>query len=163
HIPFLKNFSRYLTRDRATAEDLTQETLLVAIEKFDQLRDPDKCRAWLGVILRNLYLGTIQKSKRERRLDYHDLTDILPADSNWRERMGRDGFSDRVQHQLDRMSGKYRQALVMKVFGEYSYKEIAQELDIPLGTVMSRINRGRSFLREGIGNRAGENRVSRIL
>lgn len=147
HMSYIFKIAYRMSRSRATAEDLTQETFIIAMQKFDQLKDPAKCKSWLFVILRNLYLGMVEKTRNKYFLDFDDMSYGLADDSDRVERQWREGFSDEVQHQLDRLDEKYRRPLEMAVLGEYSYKEIASALDIPIGTVMSRIARGKIFMR----------------
>ncbi len=150
HMGYIYKTAYRLTGNKSAAEDLTQDAFFIAMQKFDQLKDQAKCRSWLFAILRNLFLGTIEKTKNKYFLDYEDVAYGLPDHSHKAGELWRDGFSDDVQHQLDRLDEKYKTPLVMSVLGDYSYKEIADSLDIPIGTVMSRIARGKIFLRREI-------------
>jgi RNA polymerase sigma-70 factor (ECF subfamily) len=147
HMSYIFKIAYRMSGNKAAAEDLTQETFFIAMQKFDQLKEQAKCKSWLFVILRNLYLGTIEKTKNKYFLDFDDMSFGIADDSDKVERQWREGFSDEVQHQLDRLDDKYKRPLEMAVLGDYSYKEIASKLDIPIGTVMSRIARGKIFLR----------------
>lgn len=141
------------TRDRMQAEDLTQDTFTVAFEKFTQLKDITKVRGWLMAILRNLFLGTLDKEKHVAKVDFEVALETYSDPEEGRRRHERDGFSDEVKLQLDRLDDKFKAPLLMSVLEDRSYKEISDTLDIPAGTVMSRISRGKNFLRKGIERR----------
>ncbi len=150
HMDYIFRVAYRLSGNRETAEDLTQETFFIAMQKIDQLKDQTKCKSWLFVILRNLYFGMIEKTRNKYFFDYDDVSYGIQDEKVQEKEMEREGFSDLLQHQLDRLDEKYKTPLVMSVLEDFSYKEIAGELDIPIGTVMSRIARGKSFLRREI-------------
>ena len=76
--------------------------------------------------------------------------DAMERKERTEKRRQREGFSDDLVHQLDRLDEKYRTPLLMSAMDDYSYKEISSALDIPVGTVMSRIHRGRALLRRAL-------------
>lgn len=127
----------------ADAEDLTQQTFLAAQIKLAQLRSGDTARAWLFTILRNCYL----KSRRRRvplsassvALDVNEI----PAEG------AADGTIDRerLQAALNGLADEYKLVLLMFYFEECSYREIAERLGVPIGTVMSRLSRAKGQLR----------------
>lgn len=131
-----------LSGNQADAEDLAQQTFLIAHQRLEQLREPDKAAAWLFAILRSCYL----KSQRRRRpvaaasleLDVEAIPDIVSDDEI---------DSDLIQLAIDELEDKYKLVLVMFYFEECSYKEIAANLSIPIGTVMSRLARAKGRLR----------------
>jgi len=131
-----------LSGNQADAEDLAQQTFLIAHQRFDQLRDPDKAAAWLFAILRSCYL----KSRRRRRpmavasleLDVEAIPDSIPDEEI---------DSDLLQLAIDELPDEYKLVLVMFYFEDCSYKDIAAKLSIPIGTVMSRLARAKSRLR----------------
>jgi len=151
HMRYIYQISYKFTGNKEAAEDLTQETFTVAMQKFNQLKDPKKCKSWLFVIARNLFLSVVTKMNNKYFLDYEDVSYMIPDNSQGADRFVQNGYSDNVQHHMDRLSPKYREPFEMAVLGDYSYKEIAKELDIPIGTVMSRIARGKAFLKREIG------------
>ncbi|RJO63230.1 MAG: sigma-70 family RNA polymerase sigma factor [Myxococcales bacterium] len=162
HTSYLYKTAYWLTGNKAVAEDLTQETLLIATQKFTQLRELNKCRSWLSAILRNLFSEHIKKDRSQVFVDFEDIANDLADKSHETGGQMQDGFSDAVQHQLDRLDEKYKTPLVMSVLGEYSYREIAEKLDIPIGTVMSRIARGKTFLRREILKKANRESTTRL-
>ncbi len=142
HHALLYRYAYRLTGASQDAEDLTQQTFLIAQQKLTQLRDPARARSWLCAIVRNTFL------KNRRNLHgrpWRSLEQVAePAASAPDEP---DIDSDELQAVLDEMPVEFRLPLVMFYFGDVSYKEIAAELEIPIGTVMSRLARGKEHLR----------------
>ncbi len=132
-----------LTGTTADAEDLTQQTFLNAQMKLSQLRSSDAARAWLFAILRNCYL----KSRRRRVPALASNIEMnvyeIPADAPLEPPFDR----ERLQAALDQMPDEFKIVVLMFYFEECSYREIAERLDIPLGTVMSRLSRAKGQLR----------------
>lgn len=156
HWNYIFRSACHLSGDRAFAEDLTQETFFTAFQKFDQLQDHARAKSWLFVILRNLFLGHIEKNKAKLYSDFDDVAYRIEDKAREEEAKQREGFSDEVQLPLDQLDAKFKEPLMMSVLGDYSYKEISAELGIPMGTVMSRISRGKSFLKKEIESRSEE-------
>jgi RNA polymerase sigma-70 factor (ECF subfamily) len=144
HHGSLYRYAFRLTGNTADAEDLAQQTFVIAHEKLHQVRQAANVRGWLFAVLRNCFL----KSRRRPRplsgsgidLDVRDVAeDAIAAETIDREQL---------QHALNALSDEFRLVLVMFYFEECSYKEIAEKLEIPLGTVMSRLSRAKQRLRE---------------
>lgn len=143
HSEFLYRFAYRLSGSSADAEDLVQQAFMSAHTSLDQLREPDKARAWLVAVVRNAYRKSI---RRERPLSFSairsnpepvaepDLEQLLNAAS--------------VQEALAELPEEFRSTLILYYFDDQSYKEIAELLDIPIGTVMSRLSRGKAHLRQ---------------
>ena len=143
HYESLYRFAFRLTGKSADAEDLTQQTYLDAQRKLDTLREPDKARAWLFMIVRNLYRRRLrdQGSRSEVTLEavgepVSEEVSLQPLDS------------EGLQSVLDALPEEFRTVLVLFYFQELSYREISEQLDVPIGTVMSRLSRGKKHLRE---------------
>ena len=146
HYAALYRYAFRLAGSQADAEDLTQQTFLVAHQKLHQLRAPDKADRWLFAVLRSCYL----KSERKRRpvaaasvaLDVECIPEEMPTDAP----------IDRQQLQaaLDELPCDFRVVLAMFYFEQRSYREIAEELNVPIGTVMSRLSRAKERLRRGL-------------
>lgn len=156
HSEFLYRFAYRLTGSAADAEDLVQQVFLAAHAKFDQLREPDKARAWLVAILRN---ALRKNHRRERPLPVTDAGGAIEpvAESELEQLLN----ADSVQAALSELPEEFRATLVLFYFDELSYKEIAELLDVPIGTVMSRLSRGKAHLRQRLlpdfaGSRAAE-------
>ncbi len=124
------------------AEDLTQQVFLIAQRKIGQLRKIDAAGSWLFAILRNCFL-------RDRRRRRPILAGDLDLDVNLipEEGLPERGDGDRLQQALNRLPDAFRLVVVMFYFEEYSYREIADQLEMPIGTVMSRLARARGQLR----------------
>jgi RNA polymerase sigma-70 factor, ECF subfamily len=133
-----------LTGTQTDAEDLVQQTFLIAQQKLHQVRDPGRARSWLFSVLRNSYL----KQKRRAPLLSLEAEDERIADENARS-AGAAEWIDRewLQSALDRLSDEHKVILLMFYFEDLSYKDIAERLGIPAGTVMSRLARAKDRLR----------------
>jgi RNA polymerase sigma-70 factor (ECF subfamily) len=157
HYACLYRFAYRLSGAAVDAEDLVQQTFLAAQARLDQLRDPERARSWLMSILRNAFF----KSKRRR--DVQTLEDFEIADGQ-NGRVGPDDVDvdgEELQILLDRLPEEFRVPLILFYFQELSYKEIAGELGVPIGTVMSRLSRAKSFLRASLLTRLGDRAPAR--
>jgi len=144
HHARLYRYACRLASSTADAEDLTQQTFLVAQTKLDQLRDPKAAGSWLMAILRNCYLGQ-QHQRRAKSETSLDLSlDWFPEETDETDDIDREA----LQATLDEMPEDFRHVLLLFYFEELSYREIAEQLGLPLGTVMSRLSRAKSQLRK---------------
>lgn len=125
------------------AEDLVQQTFLIAQRKSDQIRDPSCARSWLFRVLRNCFLKTRRQKQPIPAATLELEVDDLPRDVDETE-----VDSEQLQQALDALSDEYRMVVVMFYFEQLSYREIAEQLELPLGTVMSRLSRAKGRLRE---------------
>ncbi|MCA9018182.1 MAG: RNA polymerase sigma factor, partial [Planctomycetaceae bacterium] len=141
HYQLLFRYAYRLSGDRTDAEDLTQQTYLVAQKKLSQLRDMRLARSWLCTILRNLFLKKV--SQKIIPVSLGQTFDLAAEETALPELTSRE-----LQYALNELPEDFRIPLLMFYFEERSYKEISSELSIPLGTVMSRLARARSFLQE---------------
>jgi RNA polymerase sigma-70 factor (ECF subfamily) len=140
----LYRYAYRLTGSAADAEDLTQDTFCKAQRSLKQLRDPDRARAWLFSILRNAYLHRVRSDKQQR---------LVPLDSVGE--LATDGSPeplaevepDRLQEALNDLPEIFRTPLILFYFEEFSYRDIAEQMGLPLGTVMSRLARAKAMLR----------------
>ncbi len=143
HADAVFRYAFRLSGNNADAEDLTQQAFLVAHEKLSQLRDPSKVRAWLFTVLRSCFLKNCRKRTPtpavNLELDVTKIPEDVPGDD------AIDG--QLLQAALDELPDEFRIVLVMFYFEDCSYKEIAHKLDLPIGTVMSRLSRAKSRLR----------------
>ena len=142
HYASLYRYAYRLTGSAADAEDLTQEVFCKAQAKQDQLRDPGAARAWLFTILRNAYLHRLRTDRRHLSLEEigrHPRTASRSACRRWNP----SGFSKRSNE----MPEAFRTPVILYYFEEFSYRDIAGQMEVPLGTVMSRLARGKAFLR----------------
>jgi len=132
-----------LTGNAADAEDVVQQTVLVAQQKISQLRDPHAAQGWLFRVLRNCFLKNLRKRRPLSAADVELDMDLVAGDLPEDEPID----SEQLQAALNELPGNYRIIIVMFFFEELSYKQIAAELDIPVGTVMSRLSRAKDHLR----------------
>lgn len=138
----LYRYAYRLSGCQADAEDLTQQTFLQAQRSQHQLRDPGSARAWLYTILRNCY----QLARRKQRTTIESIGDEIDQfpDTN-QEELPID--SEQLQSALDALPDEFKIPVLMYYFEQASYREIAAQLDLPIGTVMSRLSRAKSHLR----------------
>lgn len=143
HSDLLYRYAYRLSGSATDAEDLTQQTFLAAHRHLEQLREPGRAKSWLCSILRNVYLkqvrshSTVSLSSLEEVVDCHTETAFeSPVDE------------EQLQAALLELPEEYRSPLILYYFGDLSYKEIAEQLDVPIGTVMSRLARAKSFLKK---------------
>jgi RNA polymerase sigma-70 factor (ECF subfamily) len=127
------------------AEDLTQETFLQAWQSFDRFQRGTNCRAWLFRILYFVWSHELRRRGREPIVFDEAAADLdgLPSDVPTCDRL----TDDEVIGAFDRLPAVFREAVLLADIEGFSYREIASLLGIPLGTVMSRLNRGRVLLR----------------
>ncbi len=158
HIDALFNLALKLTRNPKDAEDLVQETFLRAYRFFDSYKPGTHIKAWLFRILRNTFINRYRAAKaRPEEVDFSKIEavydklvqdDFLHANQpQTPERVVLDGVIDaEIQEAIDALAEEYRTVLILAVVEEMAYKEIAAVLKIPIGTVMSRLHRGRKQL-----------------
>ncbi len=144
-----------LTRNRADAEDLVQDTVVRALRFQDRFEPGTNLRAWLYTILHNTWRNRLRDTAREatdvdsERIEELASTAEGPADVDTPERMLlRSTMDADLKQALDELPDAFRQAVWLRDVEEFSYAEIAKMLDVPIGTVMSRISRGRRQLYE---------------
>lgn len=141
HYQLLFRYAYRLSGDRADAEDLTQQTYLIAQKKLAQLRDMSLARSWLCTILRNLFLKNV--TQKMSPLSLSQTFDLVSE-----EVVVPELTSKELQCALNDLPEDFRIPLLMFYFEERSYKDISLELSIPIGTVMSRLARAKSYLQE---------------
>jgi RNA polymerase sigma-70 factor, ECF subfamily len=140
-----------LTANPADAEDLVQDTYLKAFRAADQFQPGTNLKAWLFTILHNTFLNRRRRAVREpvamESEDIERAAAALPGDPETPEQLLLRGTLDAdLQAALDDMPEIFRQAVWLRDVEEFTYAEIATMLDVPIGTVMSRISRGRRLL-----------------
>ena len=158
HMPALYTAALRMTRNAADAEDLVQETYLKAYRAFDSFSEGTNLRAWLYRILTNTYINSYRAAKRRPEVsDVEDVEDLYlyhrigPEAGSTRsaEEEVLAGFTDdEVKAAIEALPDAFRIALLLADVEGFSYKEIAEVTDVPIGTVMSRIHRGRRALQK---------------
>jgi RNA polymerase sigma-70 factor (ECF subfamily) len=142
HSAELYRYAYRLAGQAADAEDLTQQTFLIAHSKLDQLRSAESCRSWLFAILRSCFLKLVRASASMPAATEFPL-ETLAAEVP--EALDED--RDRLHKVLGELPPEFRLVLTMFYFEECSYRQIAEQLELPIGTVMSRLSRAKNHLR----------------
>jgi RNA polymerase sigma-70 factor (ECF subfamily) len=159
HMDALYAAAMRMTRNPADAEDLVQETYLRAYRGYGGFEEGTNLRAWLFRILTNAYINRYRAKQRrpdETELDeveelllYRRMADIAPGIGRSAEDELLDGFSEaEVKTALEELPEQFLPAVLLADVEGFSYQEIADILDIPIGTVMSRLHRGRKALQK---------------
>ncbi|MEM1332048.1 MAG: sigma-70 family RNA polymerase sigma factor [Actinomycetota bacterium] len=161
-----------MTRNKADAEDLVQETYLKGFRSFHTFREGTNLRAWLFRIMTNTYINKYRA--KQRRFDETDLGDV--EDLYLYKRMGT--FEDptigrsaeeslmevlpdsEVKQALEDLPENFRMPVILADVEGFAYKEIAEMLEIPIGTVMSRLHRGRKAMQKSLYDYAIEHRIA---
>lgn len=143
HYASLYRYAYRLTGAAGDAEDLTQEAFCKAQLKQGQLRDASRAKAWLYSILRNAYLHRVRSERQRHCVSLETVGEVAeplpdplpPVDP------------EQLQQALHELPELYRTPLVLYYLEEFSYRDIAEQMDVPLGTVMSRLARAKACLR----------------
>ena len=152
----LYNFARWLTQNREEAEDLVQETYAKALKGFSSFQLGTNFRAWMYRILRNTFLTsrTGLRAASTVSLDSEEDGPELTVENETPETiLMRSSNSQLVRSAIDDLPVHYRETLLLCDVEEMSYREIAETLSIPIGTVMSRLSRARHTLRDHLGRK----------
>jgi RNA polymerase sigma-70 factor, ECF subfamily len=162
YMPSLYTAALRMTRNPADAEDLVQETYLKAYRAFHTFQEGTNLKAWLYRILTNTFINSYRSKKRKpEQSDIEDVEDLylyrrlggLEAAAAGRsaEEEVLDHFTDtEVKEAVESLPENFRMAVLLADVEGFSYKEIAEILDIPIGTVMSRLHRGRRALQKAL-------------
>ncbi len=156
HIDALYNYAVRMTGDPEDANDLVQETYMKAYRFFDSFEKGTNCKAWLFRILKNSYINRYRKeSKEPDKVDYDEIKEFYHTvkhsslDSNdMQEKWYGELLDDEVSRALDSLPEDFREVVQLCDIEGFTYEEIANMVDCPIGTVRSRLHRGRKILRE---------------
>jgi len=149
HIPALRRYARSLLHHGGQADDLVQDCLMRALER-QQLWQPDSdLRAWLFTVMHNVYVNQIRKLQRQpvsvTLIDELAVADEVVADEVAPDQLAR---NQHLQRQMSRLPFPQREVLALVALEGFSYQQVAEILAIPIGTVMSRLNRARESMRQ---------------
>jgi RNA polymerase sigma-70 factor (ECF subfamily) len=150
HYVALYRYAYRLAGRAVDAEDLTQEAFCKAQLHLGQLRDPGRARSWLFCILRNVYLHKLRAAKNQPCVSLTDLNDLPerpPVSLPLVE-------PERLQEALNELPEGFRTPLILYYFEDFSYRDIAEQMELPLGTVMSRLARAKAHLRARLADPA---------
>lgn len=152
HVASLRRYALVLTRHREDAEDLVQECLVRAIAAADTWRPGSDLRVWLFRILHNLHVSGLRKQKVRR-----EATLVLPeaADGGQHARLE----LQQTLRALDALPEEQRQPIVLVALQDMSYADAAASLDVPIGTFMSRLGRGRAAMRRIVNGLANAKKI----
>jgi RNA polymerase sigma-70 factor (ECF subfamily) len=164
HLDMLYAVALKLTRNPVDAQDLTQNTIVKALRFHDKFEKGSYIKAWLLTILRNTFINDYRR--KARRPTVVELTGVEPApetspDPEVPSASGGRRYEDviellddNVRAAIEELPDDFRRAVIMADIEDKSYKEIAEAMGCPLGTVMSRLYRGRKLLRQKLGDYA---------
>jgi len=150
----LKSFALKMTNDEDEAEDLLQDTLLKAFRFFDKFEKGTNAKAWLFQIMKNTFINNYRKTSKEPyKVDYEDVQNFyetVKADEVKTQHFQGDAFSDILDDELtdalSKLPNDFRTIVFLSDIEGYSYEEIANFVDCPIGTVRSRLHRARKML-----------------
>lgn len=151
-LPRLRRFAHALSRDGADADDLTQMTIERALQARRQWQEGTRLDSWLYRIMRNLWIDTARSRARKSKLEAPpEAADSIGVDP----RPGIEAAVDlaRVIAAMDRLPDEQREVVALILVEGFGYRETAEMLDLPIGTVSSRLVRGRTALLEMVGER----------
>ncbi|MEZ4469742.1 MAG: sigma-70 family RNA polymerase sigma factor [bacterium] len=169
HADALYGAAMRMTRDPSRAEDLVQETLLRAFRFWHKFEQGTNIKAWLFRIQTNIFINRYRKRQTEQKvMDDRQVDDLLqrfaveeesllPVDT--REEFLRQVVGDEVLRALDELPFEFRMTVLLADMHDFSYKEIAEVLECPVGTVMSRLHRARKMLQAKLLEYAVENGI----
>jgi RNA polymerase sigma-70 factor (ECF subfamily) len=167
HIDMLYRVARRLSGNDATAEDLVQETYVRAIRSWETFRLQDYgIRPWLIRILHNLFFSSTRRDHRQPGgMDQDHLESVPDASSQGTgpplSPNSFEGMDEQLVRALNRLPEEYQVVMLLWAVEELSYKEISDSLEIPMGTVMSRLHRAKQKLAEQLADYARDNRILR--
>jgi RNA polymerase sigma-70 factor (ECF subfamily) len=148
HLDAAYNLARFLTRDRTAADDIVQEAFLRAFRSFAGYRGGD-AKAWLLAIVRNCSFNWTRANRADPAQSASDLPEVADDEQATPESVvTRTGEIEAVRAMIDRLPDPFRETLVLRELEDLSYKEVAEITGVPIGTVMSRLARGRRLLAE---------------
>jgi RNA polymerase sigma-70 factor (ECF subfamily) len=145
-----------LTKDKEKAEDLVQDACLRAFKHFGQIKSYDKIKAWLFKILMNTFINRYRKGIKEPPLVELELSESLLTsassfyNSNPEEALIKNSLDEEIKEALDNLNVDLRSVLWLSDIEGFTYQEIGEMLECPMGTIASRLYRARSLLREAL-------------
>ncbi len=156
HLDALYNFAYRLSFDEDDANDLVQETFMKAYRFFDSYQRGTNAKAWLFRILKNSFINDFRKkSKQPSKVDYQEVESFYNSEdtdknitTDLRAETVQDMIGDEVANALNALAVDFRTIIVLADFEGFTYEELAKILDIPIGTVRSRLHRARNLLKD---------------
>ncbi len=148
HLDAATNLARWLTRGGAEADDIVQDAMLRAFRSFDGFRG-EAVRPWLLAIVRNCHRSALEQKKRHMAapLGEDGGMDVVAADPTPEAHAIQTGDGRRLDQAITALPQEFREVLILRELEEMSYRDIATATGAPIGTVMSRLARGRALLK----------------
>jgi RNA polymerase sigma-70 factor (ECF subfamily) len=158
HMDFLYNYALRMTYNAADAEDLVQETFLKAFRFWDSYEKGTNIRAWLFRIMKNAYINRYRKEKKEpETVEYQEVENFYnnvrgsaAESSDLQEAVFSNLLEDEVSRAIAELPDDFRTVVILCDIEELTYEEVAAFVDCPVGTIRSRLHRGRKLLRAGL-------------
>lgn len=155
HLDALYNFALRLSSDPNDAEDLVQDTVVKAYRFFNSYEKGTNAKAWLFRILKNSYINKYRKeSKQPYKVDYDEVSSFYESirsertdTSDLEQLLFRELLDDDITDALENLPEDFRTVVLLCDVENFTYEEIANMLDVPIGTIRSRLHRGRNLLR----------------
>lgn len=156
-LPEVTRFALSLTREEADADDLVQETFLKAYDSWGTYAVGTECRAWLFTICRNTFFRARRREERQVSVDDPELEALAAAamlvsaqQSGYGDLFARFDLSDAIDLAISALPGSYREVVLLVDVNDQSYETAAAVLDVPIGTIRSRLFRARRLLQEAL-------------
>lgn len=164
HMDSLYNYALKMTGDSDDASDLIQETYLKAFRFFDKFEKGTNCKAWLFRIMKNTYINTYRKSAKEPdKVDYEEVENFyenIKASNTDSAHLEKDIYDNLLDDELSgaitNLPEDFRTVIILADIEGYTYEEIADFIDVPVGTVRSRLHRARKMLFTKLYDYAGK-------
>jgi len=166
HMDALYRTALRMTKNQSDAEDLVQETMVKAYRFWDKFEPGSNCRAWLFKIMTNIFINEYRsKSRTPVSVNMDDIDDNFlygqlaakSPDKNPEEQLFAKIFDDDVKKAIEELPDDFRLVVVLSFLEDFSYQEIADIVDLQLGTVKSRLHRGRKLLQKKLYDYAVKN------
>lgn len=162
HVDSMYNFAFRLTFDEDDAKDLVQDTYMKAFRFINSFQEGTNAKAWLYRILKNSFINDYRKkSKQPAKVDYQEVEQFYNSEDtptnatvDLRLETTKDMIGDEISNALNSLAVDFRTVVILCDLEGFTYEEMAKILDIPIGTVRSRLHRARNLLREKLGTYA---------
>ena len=156
HMKILYNYALRMSGDQLEADDLVQDTYMRAFRFFHKFERGTNCKAWLFRIMKNCYINKYRKNKKEpSKVDYEDvqnfydsIRDDVVDPNDLEHKVFSNLLDDEMMSALNSLQDDYKTVVILCDLEGLSYEEIAEFLDVPIGTVRSRLHRGRKILQK---------------
>ncbi len=162
HMKILYNYASRMTGNGEDADDLLQDTYMRAFRFFHKFEKGTNCKAWLFRIMKNCYINKYRKTKKEpSKVDYEDvqnfydsIRDEVMDPNDLEHKVFSNLLDDDLMGALNSLQDDYKTVVILCDLEGLSYEEIAEFLDVPIGTVRSRLHRGRKILQKKLSDYA---------